>query len=84
MRLFDKNPFKLPSSIVLFYSGGAGNVNPLQYSCLENSMDVPGRLQSMGSQRVAHDWEGARMLTRAHTHTHILVSSLPCVVLSSQ
>ena len=28
-----------------------GNGNPLQYSCLENSMDRgPGRLQSMGSQ----------------------------------
>ena len=27
--------------------------NPLQYSCLENPM---GRLWSMGSQRVGHDW----------------------------
>ena len=33
--------------------GGYGN--PLQYSCLKNSMDrEPGRLQSMGSQRVGH------------------------------
>ena len=33
---------------------GEGNGNPLQYSCLENSMDreEPGRLQSRGSQRV--------------------------------
>ena len=33
-----------------------GNGNPLQYSCLENSMDreEPGGLQSMGSQRVRH------------------------------
>ena len=32
-------------------SPGEGNVNPLQYSCLDNSMDRgPGRLQSMGSQ----------------------------------
>ena len=35
--------------------------NPLQYSCLENPMDYrgsvgPGGLQSMGSQRVGHDW----------------------------
>ena len=33
--------------------------NPLQYSCLENPMDgteEPGRLQSMGSLRVRHDW----------------------------
>ena len=36
---------------------GVGNGNPLQYSCLENLMDVePGRLQSIGSQRVRHDW----------------------------
>ena len=39
---------------------GEGNGNPLQYSCLENPMDSPtekepGRLQSMGSQRVGHD-----------------------------
>jgi len=38
-------------------SPGEGNVNPLQYSGLENSMDRrSGRLQSMGSQRVRHDY----------------------------
>ena len=32
-------------------SPGEGNGNPLQYSCLENSMDRgTGRLQSMGTQ----------------------------------
>ena len=39
-------------------SPGGGHGNPLQYSCLENSMDrgeEPGRLQSIGSQRVRHD-----------------------------
>ena len=36
-------------------SSGEGNGNPLQYSCLENPMDEPGGLQSMGSQRVRHD-----------------------------
>ena len=37
--------------------GGEGNGTPLQYSCLENSMaEEPGRLQSMGSLRVGHDW----------------------------
>ena len=38
-------------------SPGEGNGNPLQYSCLENSIDrgEPDRLQSMGSQRVGHD-----------------------------
>ena len=38
-------------------SPGKGNDNPLQYSCLENPMtEEPGRLQSMGSQRVGHEW----------------------------
>ena len=34
-----------------------GNGNSFQYSCLENPVDreEPGRLQSMGSQRVGHD-----------------------------
>ena len=34
-------------------SPGKGKGYPLQYSCLENSIDEePGRLQSMGSQRI--------------------------------
>ena len=33
----------------------AGNGNPLQYSCLENSIELGG-LQSMGLQRVGCDW----------------------------
>ena len=40
-------------------SSGEGNDNPLQYSCLENSMDrgtMSMGLQSIGSQRVGHDW----------------------------
>ena len=38
-------------------SPGEGNGNPLQYSCLENSMtEEPCRLQFMGSQRVRHKW----------------------------
>ena len=37
-------------------SSGEGDGTPLQYSCLENPMDrEPGRLQSMGLQRVGHD-----------------------------
>ena len=36
-------------------SPGEGKGNPLGYSCLENSMmEEPGRLQSMGWQRVGH------------------------------
>ena len=36
---------------------GEGNGNPLQYSCLENSVDGGAwcRLLSMGLQRVRHD-----------------------------
>ena len=30
--------------------------NPLQYSCLENSMDRGAWMQSMGLQKVRHDW----------------------------
>ena len=38
-------------------SPGEGNGNSLQYSCLENPWTKePGRLQSMGLQRVGHDW----------------------------
>ena len=38
-------------------SPGGGNGYPLQYSCLENSMkEQPRGLQSMGLQRVGHDW----------------------------
>ena len=37
-------------------SPGEGNGNPLQYSCWKIPWMVePGRLQSMGSQRVRHD-----------------------------
>ena len=38
-------------------SPGEGNGNPLQYSCLKIPWtEEPGRLQSMGSQRVGPDW----------------------------
>ena len=54
-------------------SAGRGNGNTLQYSYLENSMHR-GAWQSMGSQRVRHNWACAcacaRMRACAHTHTH--------------
>ena len=38
-------------------SSGGGNGNPLQYSCIKISWtEEPGRLQSMVSQRVRHNW----------------------------
>ena len=36
-------------------SPGGGNDNPLQYSYLENSIEEPGELQSMRSQRIRQD-----------------------------
>ena len=58
-----------------------GNGNPLQYSCLGNPMDrgawqipwteVPGRLQSMGLQRVGHDW--AHMWLRMHVYMRLIL-----------
>ena len=39
-------------------SPGESHGNPLWYSCLEDphGQEEPGGLQSMGSQRVRHDW----------------------------
>ena len=43
--------------VLLSWAIGEGNGTPLQYSCLENPWtEEPGRLQSMGSLRVGHDW----------------------------
>jgi len=36
-------------------SPGEGNGNPPQYSCLENSIEDPGKLESMELKRVRHD-----------------------------
>ena len=46
---------------------GEGNGNPLQDSCLENSMDRGAWLAIVLSQRAGHDW---RTNTHTHTHTH--------------
>ena len=49
---------------------GEGNSYPLQYSCLCSIpwTEEPGRLQSMGSQRVGHDrvtytWTRVKLVT---------------------
>ena len=40
-------------------SSGEGNGNPFQYFCLRTPWtEEPGRLQSMGLQRVGHKWSG--------------------------
>ena len=56
MKNLPANARDTSSILGLGISPGEGDGNPLQYSCLENSMaEEPGRLQSMGSQRVRHD-----------------------------
>ena len=44
-----------------------GHGNPLQYSCLENSMDRGAWWVTAWSQRVDHNWSD---VTHTHTHTH--------------
>ena len=52
-------------------SDGGEHGNPLQCSCLENSWtEEPSRLQSMGVQRVGHDWaesDRTERLSTAHS-----------------
>ena len=58
------------------FSPGEGNGNPLQYSCLENPWtEEPGRRQSIGLQRVRHNWSNL-------AHTHLLIY-LPILLLLS-
>ena len=48
-------------------SPGEGNGNPLQDSCLRIPWtEEPGRLQSMGSQRVRHNWSEKMNFFWAH------------------
>ena len=52
-------------------SPGEGNGNPLQYSCLENSMDRGAwRATVHRIQEVKHDCETEHTHTQTHTHTH--------------
>ena len=58
------NPGLIPGS---GRSPGEGNDNPLQCSCLENFIDrETWGLQSMGSQRVRHDWMTNTITTQAY------------------
>ena len=51
-----------------------GNGNPLQYSCLKNSMDRRGRLATVYG--VTKSQTRLRNSAGAHTHTHANVSNL--------
>ena len=68
-------------------SPGEGHGNLLQYSCLENPKHKGAwLLQSMGSQRVKHDWRDlatlkhiCALITLNHFYHHSKVRSLSCV-----
>ena len=66
-------------------SPGGRHENPLQYFCLENSpvTNEPGRLQSVGLQRVRHDLVGHSQ-TRLNTNHHKLKCSLKMKVKVTQ
>ena len=49
---------------------GEGNSNPLQCSCLENSMDR-GAWQTMGLQRVRYDWATNTFTFTSHLELHL-------------
>ena len=52
-------------------SPGEGNGNPLQYSCLEKSMNRGAtKAVSMRLQGVRCDWKCVYTHTHTHTHTH--------------
>ena len=48
---------------------GEGNGNPLQYSCLENSMNSKTTVDGVTSQTPLNDYTH----THTHTHTHIYI-----------
>ena len=57
-KLITLNFFVKKEALFVTATLGEGNGTLLQYSCLENPMDGgAGRLQSMGSWRVRHNWK---------------------------
>ena len=60
-------------------SPGVGNGNPLQYSCLENSIDRAAWQATV--YRVTKSWTRLRVHAHAHTHTHTHTHThLACIV----
>ena len=60
-------------------SPGEGNGNPLQYSCLENSTEEPGRLQFMGSQRVGYNWATFTFTLWTQIGSHSMFWLMKCI-----
>ena len=57
-----------------------GNGDPLQYSCLENSMDRGAWWAiAQGVARVGYDWAHTHTHTRTHTHTLVAHFSRPLI-----
>ena len=71
-----KDPGLIPGS---GRSPGVGNGNPLHHSCLENPVDRGAQwLQSVGSQRVGHNWSNFTHATYTHSG-HLIVFSIAAV-----
>ena len=51
-------------------SPGEGNGNPLQYSCLENSMDRRTWWATVHGVTKSQTWQSTYTHTHTHTHTH--------------
>ena len=51
-------------------SPGGGNGNPLQYSCLENSIDRGAWWATVHGVTKSQTWLNDWVCTHAHTHTH--------------
>ena len=51
-------------------SPGVGNGDPLQYSCLENSMDRGAWQTTVHGVSKSRTQLSARVCARTHTHTH--------------
>ena len=52
-------------------SPGEGNDNPLQYSCLKNSMDRGAWWATVREAATSHTQLSMHTHTHTHTHTHI-------------
>ena len=59
-------------------SSGEGNGNPLQYSCLENSMDKSS-LAGYSPQGHKESDMTAHIHTHTHTHTHTFLCHFLCM-----
>ena len=70
---FPSKFIKSNNVIYIYIYTGEGNGNPVQYSCLENSMDRGAwrERHSIWSQRVEQDGV-TNTHTHTHTHTHII------------